>query len=171
MHRDTILIGAGCVLAIFVGGWILLSSSAEEISDSAPAAVSFTMLKEGDTTGLITARKNYLVKNADALEELWGLMYPSSDQVSGVPEMPAIDFTTHDIIAVFDGEHTTGGFDIAVASVADSKTERALHVLHREPGDGCITAQVRSHPFEIVVLPKADLPIVRTDSTAVVECK
>jgi hypothetical protein len=76
------------------------------------------------------------------------------------------------VLAVFEGERPSGGYDISVVSVMDNGDGTlAITILHEEPGAACMTTSVITSPYELVVVPKSDSRLVREDLTSVRECE
>ena len=162
MQRDVLIIGAICVIAIVIGAWLYLFE-VKEVS-SQPAAVSFTVLEHG-TNALLTDRKNYRIKTSEEFREVWTYAFgPDSTPPSSV------DFNTHHVLAVFEGQHASGGYDIAVSAVVDTDSAREVMVTHLEPGAECVTTQAMTSPYEFVLVPKSQAQIVRTDLTVTKDC-
>lgn len=160
--RDILIIGIACAAAILLGAWLYFSPAAAPAP--APGAATFRVLDQGATSGSITERKNYRIKNQDELEELWKMLHGT-----GAPAN--IDFDTSEVIAVFDGTHATGGYSISIESITDNPGgARAVAIVHAEPGTSCLTSDGITSPFQIVVLPKSASPLTHEDRTTVNEC-
>ena len=166
MNRDVIAIAVGCVLAIVAGGWLFLSATSKGPSVAQPEAVPFAVIDKGYTSGDITSRKNYRIHTPAELQELWRMVYGVD-----APSAPPVDFTEDEVIAVFDGTHSSGGFGISIVEVRDSGLTRVVRIRHSEPGEGCITTQAIASPFEIVILPKSNSSIAREDVIETVCCQ
>ncbi len=163
MNRDAIIIGVACLIAILLGGWLFLSNPSEKPTGG---EVEITVLAEGQNSGSITTQKNFRIQNAEKLAELWRLVYGESDDL-----IPAVNFERNEVLAVFDGTHSSGGYSIEVSSVVDENgIARRVAVTRRTPGESCVTTQAITSPFQIVVLPISSLPIVRTDASIIVSC-
>ena len=162
--RDVLIIGIACVATIFLGAWLYFSG-VDTLRAPAPiGGTAFIVLDQGTSSGSLTERKNYRIKNADELNELWYMVHGT-----GAPT--TIDFQTKEIIAVFDGTHTTGGYGIYVTSVNDTASaNRMISITHIEPGQSCATSDAITSPFQIIVLPKSDAPLVRDEKTVVSDC-
>ncbi|MGI8794060.1 MAG: protease complex subunit PrcB family protein [Acidimicrobiales bacterium] len=76
---------------------------------------------------------------------------------SGNPSLGSIDYDTQMVIAVFLGQQPNAGYDVEVTSI-----NSIYEVSYDEvsPGAECITAQVLTAPFHVVVVPTSD-----TDAT------
>src|SRR3990167_7882573 len=138
------------LLAIVVGAglwWFFANprtASAPDTSLGTP--VEFSVLEEGAQSNVIE-RKNYLARTPEALEELWKMVHGEE------AEVPVVDFSTSEVIGVFQGQKSTGGYAIKVEKVLDSETARTLYLTLYEPASGCPVAQALTTPFEIITLP------------------
>lgn len=169
MHKDGVLIFGGLIIAIVLGA-LLMNYAAPEDSlalPPQPAAVPFSILTEGENSGDVAERVNYRIRTQPEFETLWTLVHEND----GMP-VPLVDFDAHDVLAVFEGERPSGGYDISVVSIErTAEGALAVTILHEEPGESCLTTSVITSPFEFVVVPKSDEPIVRTDLTSIKECE
>lgn len=164
MKRDVQIILGICVAAIVIGGALFFTdSSALPLSSG---GTSFRVLAEGDTAVSMTERKNYRVSNEEQYETAWRRAYGENG-----PSRPAINFEREEILAVFDGEHGSGGYDIAVSSVVDTDAARTVTIVHTVPDESCMTTQAITSPFELVVVRTSALPITRIDETVVTPCE
>ncbi len=161
--RDVLIIGVAVAAAILLGAWLYFSDGSAK-QDMLPEA-PFVVLDEGSNSGAVTERKNYRIKNQEELEALWLMVHGT-----GAPT--SIDFGKNEVIAVFDGTHATGGYDISISAVDDSMPgARHVSILHTEPGASCITTDAITSPFQIIYLPKSAAPLTREDTTLVVDCQ
>jgi len=169
MHRDAGLIFVGLLLALVLGA-LLMNVSHKEGSvpvENAPAAVSFTLLTEGDVAAEITERVNYRIRTESEFAGLWAALHEDDDM-----PLPVVDFEAHDVLAVFEGMRPSGGYDISVRSVERTPAgELRVTILHEEPGATCMATSIITSPFELVVVPKSEAKIVREDLTEIKECE
>ncbi len=162
MNRDSGIILAICVLAILVGGILYLGATPA----SAPTGeTSFSVLSSGTMAVEMREQKNYRVLDEEYFVEVWQMAHGA-----GTP-MPSVDFTTHEVLAVFDGERPTGGYEIGIERILDQGDVREVRIMHTAPGASCITTQALTSPFQMVVVPKSDNTIDRTDLHATVACE
>jgi hypothetical protein len=143
----------------------LLAFTSPNTPSEAPAAVAVAVLSRGDQAGM-EERKNYRIQSAAELAYFWLISHGENG-----PPVPLVDFEAHDVLAVFEGLKPSGGYEITVAEVVDGPSVREVTIRHVEPGASCITTSVITSPFELVVVPKNDAPIRRTDLTHVTECE
>ncbi len=162
MNRDSGIIFAICVLAILVGGILYLGAT----PDSKPTEeVSFSVLSAGAAAVNMQEQKNYRVLDEPHFVEVWELAHGTETP------MPSVDFATHEVLAVFDGERTSGGYEVAVEQILDVGTVREVNIVRTAPGASCITTQALTSPFQMVVVPKTDNRIDRKEVSATVACE
>ena len=160
MRREVIVIGVLCVVAIILGAWIFF------FDKGGPSTVSFSVLQAGTNASQVTERKNYRIKTGEELTQLWKSIYGPD-----APAMPSVDFDKHQVLAVFDGTHTTGGYTVRVESVTDDGLHRNVRIIHEEPDDTCMVTEAFSSPYQLIVVPKSTAQIVREDITLTRSCK
>ena len=163
MHREILIIVAA--VAIAVVAWLTLFSGQSIGSKEAVGAVPvpFSQITQG-TQSKVTERVNYLVTSSVGLKELWKLI-----DAPGTP--PSIDFSTQAVAAVFAGERSSGGYNIAVSKVVDANTARTVYVMLSNPGVGCATTQALIAPYEVIVLPVTALPLTHKDESVTKDCQ
>ena len=85
------------------------------------------------------------------------------------PPVPEIDFTTSDVIVAAMGLRTTGGFEIAIEEVADTRTQRWV-VVNEVTSRNCFTIQAFTYPFDVVRVPKSELPVEWIERQGTFDC-
>lgn len=164
-------IAIGTVLYVF-GPKELQESAALDASGAAALSsgpledISFAVLAEGQNAARVTERKNYAVYDEAEYARLWQMAYGDD-----APPMPEVDFAREYVIGVFAGVKPSGGYDISITQVADSSTERTVAIALSSPGEGCMTSQVFTSPFELVRVPAADLEIVKEETQRSTACR
>ena len=165
--RDTVIIGVACLVAIAVGAWLYFGGSGTpELLPQLQGPVEVKVIQKGQDSGTVTARKNFRIKSEAERQALWRMIYGTGGPVTG-----PIDFEREELLAVFDGTHSTGGYDVTVAAVEDGASTRTVTLLRTEPGDSCVTTDAITSPYVLVVLPKSALPLERVETTEVRECE
>ncbi|MCP1728011.1 hypothetical protein J2T60_002011 [Natronospira proteinivora] len=96
-----------------------------------------------------SAERMMVVRDADTFERIWDL----SDQRG---ERPAVDFDQSMVVAIFMGERRTGGYSVQVDEVRQDGDDIMVQVIMEEPGEGCMTTQAITRPFQLVLLPQLD---------------
>lgn len=69
------------------------------------------------------------------------------------PSLAGVDFATQMVLAAFQGQHPTAGYQIEITAV-DASYQVVVEAT--EPAEGCITAQVLTAPFHVVAVPRSD---------------
>ena len=146
--KDLLFIGGLCTLIVVVGAFLYFySPESGGFHDS--GSVPYTVLTNGQNAVNVDTEINYRISSAEEFDALWSLIH-GTDR----PSMPAVDFEQNDVLAVFDGSHSTGGYSIRVTEVIDAELTRTVHITHIRPGDDCMTASGQTSPYELVVVPK-----------------
>lgn len=165
MQKDSHLLIWICGIAFVLAGvFFVLAPSSSYMGEE--ESVSVTVLSEGDRAVRMTERKNYRVLDYQQLEEVWALAHGPT-----VAQLPTVDFTTHEVLAVFDGERSSGGYGIGVDEVTDNGGTRYIRIRHTEPGASCMTTQAITSPFQIVMVEKTTKTINRSDRSVTVACE
>lgn len=167
--RDGWIIVLIIIASVSIGG-ILYIFGGSAFQSSSPAAEKprdgITILAQGANATNVTQRVNYRITNVDELEALWELIYGSNP-----PSMPVVDFAHKEVLAVFDGSHSTGGYGVMVEAMKDEDGKRIIHITHTEPGTSCNPMSGGSSPFIVVETEKTTLPLAREESTEPKSCR
>lgn len=159
--KDTFLIGGLCVAIVLIGAGLYFYEPVEEEGGG------YLPLAEGQYAAGIDMERNYRIRSEEDMQSLWALIHGDVR-----PPLPQVDFSSSEVLAVFDGSHATGGYRIRVASVTDSELVRTVHIEHLEPGESCTVPSVRTSPFMLVTVPKMDdgMRLEHSDTTVVEPC-
>jgi len=165
--KDTLFIGGLCLVIVVVGA-ALYFFEPEHGDTRTEGSVRFSVLTEGETAVNVDREANYRITSQKELEELWGLVYGTER-----PHMPHVDFDHEEVLAVFDGTHSSGGYEISVKEVIDDGLTRTVYITHTRPGEECVTASAITSPYEIVTLPKMreGLRLVHSDQLDLKDCR
>lgn len=91
--------------------------------------------------------ENLVIKNGKEWIDLWNLL--------GYSLLPSlIDFNKEMVIAVFQGEKSTGGYSIEINRITEKENEIEVSVLETSPGPGCMVTKALTSPYHIVKLAK-----------------
>jgi hypothetical protein len=137
-------------------------ASADSYAASSPTP--FSVIAHGASGPSGIGKVNYRITSASQLAQLWQMIYGDNTAP------PAVDFSRQEVLAFFDGTHATGGYDIAVTSVADNGA-RTVNVQHVAPGAGCVVSQSSTAPFEVIAVAKSALSINHVDAAVTSDCK
>lgn len=106
-----------------------------------------TIEKESQSNNI--EAKNYSIKNNKEWTDLW-------TKISYARLVPIIDFTKDMVIAVFQGEYSTGGYDIEIQKIIENEKNIEVFVKEISPGINCMVPQSFTSPFHIVKIQKSD---------------
>ena len=138
------------------------ASSGGAASQPAAAEVSFTRLVSGMQSG-ITTRVNYVITSPEEMNELWGMI-----AATGTP--PAVDFSTHAVLAIFAGDEPSAS--IKVAKIEDRSDERMVSIMLANPDASCPQKTKKgASPYELVAVPATPLPLAHADILTTASCK
>jgi hypothetical protein len=126
-----------------------------------PAEVPFSKMLEG-TNSPVDTRVNYLIKSADELTQLWGML-----GATGTP--PTIDFGSSAVAAVFAGAQPTHGYQIVVSKVEEDSASRKVVVTIAKPPANCVMGSTTT-PYEVISFPKTSLPLAHEDVWTTAPC-
>ncbi len=132
-------------------GSVSSSVSQSSTSSSSPAGdISYTTASEG-TSGGSEDRSFRAVTDATGLASLLATMEVA-------PSLTA-DFSSSTVVAAFAGRKTTGGHTVEIRSITEQNGVITARVVETEPGPGCVTTQVITAPYHVVILnrPRADV--------------
>src|ERR1044071_4637030 len=92
-------------------------------------------------------KMSYVVTTREEWEALWDATlsntYPR-------PPAPEIDFNEHSIIAVFQGNQPSSGYDISITKLVKSGKKLKIHVKEVSPDMPCKVILVITQPFQII---------------------
>lgn len=97
-------------------------------------------------TGIGEARR-MVIRDANGFAQLWAEL--------GAGDRPDVDFTQNVVVVVAAGERPSGGYDIAVAHVAQAGGQLTIQVVETAPGPNCVTTGGATQPVDVVVVPGA----------------
>lgn len=168
LHDGHLVLGMVLVMVAIVvivrfpvrsGGQV--TSPAPVVADTQPAAVAvpFTEIARGVKSRVAT-RTNYIITSPDQMKKLW-------DMVDAKGAVPAVDFTTEAVIAVFAGADSTSS--IAVAKIEDAAA-RMVSITISRPEEACLAKLSTTTPYELIKVPVTTLPLTHEDISTTVSC-
>lgn len=87
-------------------------------------------------------------------------------------ELPApVDFSKDMIIAVFQGEKNTGGYNIEINKIIEKENVIEVTVIETSPGRRCMVTKAFTSPFHIVKIQKSNKEVVFKTEKVVTECE
>jgi|CXWL01.1.fsa_nt_gi hypothetical protein len=166
--RDLFIVFAISVGAIVLGTLLFFYGGNRFNSTSlkhTDVEVGFVLMQEGLTAFAVDTATNYRITNNAELAELWSFVYGNSG-----PVVPTVDFEKKEVLAIFDGSHSTQGYAVSIRDITDVDGKRMVTVLHHIPSEKCLTPGSPSSPFQIVLVPKTDLALTHADEIVTEAC-
>lgn len=113
------------------------------------AAVAFEILKQ-DAYGGRDEKSTVVIKSHDELVKLYKEL--------GWTNVPTVDFSQNNVVALFMGQKNTGGYSISVKKVTIEDNTAIINTLETKP-EGMATMALTA-PYCIVVIAKTDKVVV-----------
>lgn len=163
-----LLIIFGMIVVVLAAGAALFffgpTSFRTALHSGSSPSITFRVLKEGNDATAMPIRANYKITSPAQMSELWG-------DIGGAPgTAPNIDFSKEEVLAIFDGTHTTGGYSIAVSGITDAGTTRTVNVTRTAPGSGCAQASGIISPYQIIAIPMSSDALTHVDTGKTQDC-
>lgn len=130
--------------------------------------LAFDPLEEVSTPiSAIVDRRRLVIRDEAAWEAFWD---DFAAQVQPQPEAPAVDFSTHMVIAATMGQRSSGGYTISVDEVAEKEGVLYAAVQEVTPGVMCITTDVITAPAVAVLVPRHSGTVAFVDTELELPC-
>lgn len=101
-------------------------------------------------------------------ETEWENIFISQDPT---PQLPGINFEENHIVVLMMESKPTGGYFINDVQLTENVDARIITYTEFEPGEGCMTTQAISRPFQVIAIPKSEKPIEFQSHTEVNDCR
>jgi hypothetical protein len=134
---------------------VLVACAANEDKASADEAVAYEVLAQGvQPAGPVgpSAQGERIIESVDDFERAYRSL------AGGEP--PEIDFDANVVVSLDMGQQPTGGHTIRVEQVQDTGEAIEVRVVATRAGDGCLTTQAVTRPFQLVRIPVDDQPVL-----------
>lgn len=117
---------------------------------SADPAITFEILKQEEYGGR-AKKSTVVVSSQQQLNELYKEL--------GWNDVPVVDFSNSNVVAIFMGQKNTGGYSISIKKVAIENNTATIQVNTTAP-EGMATMALTA-PYCIAVIPKTDEIVVK----------
>lgn len=114
------------------------------------AEVSFETILDETSSGLHD-RQREVIRDEARWARLWEQIH---EGVTPRPPLPPVDFSVHMLIVVATGTRPSGGFDVAIRSVATRGDRLEVEVFESCPAPGARVSMALTQPVEVVRLEK-----------------
>ena len=125
-------------------------------SSFANQPVSFTEVAKGNSASDYPTFTYVVIQTPEAFRNLWGKL---NRYKIPTPPIPNIDFTRYTLVAIFSGEKPSGGYAFTVDWVKKGQKDLQIHISDKAPIAGDLTISVITYPYQIIQIPKTELPI------------
>lgn len=115
--------------------------------------IDFSTIARGADSGFHTASL-MVIKSGDKWADVWE--QHTSDTVPP-PPIPQVDFTQHQVVAVFAGERNSSGYSVEILTVetrTDNLPSLVITVKYHQPQPGIFVLDVITHPYHIIKIPR-----------------
>ena len=114
-------------------------------------------------------RANFTITNATVWESLWLELYSGH---SSIPDVPAVNFTSAMLVAVFQGERESSGYLTNITHIIMTGAYYVVYVDETHPGEGCVVAAVMTYPYQIIKISDhpLNLPVQFVYNIIIHEC-
>lgn len=126
------LIGAGCAGKV-----------AEE-------KINFESLASGFDSQ-VTEKNNIVIREQGEFEKIWSKLAQNKP--------PEIDFEKNKVIAVFQEEQPTGGYEVETEKITQTGQEFKVYVKEMVPDPSGTVTQVQTYPYHMIKIPLIDKPV------------
>ena len=119
---------------------------------------------EKNANNQLTERTTKVIKSQTAWQALWEAL-----SITDGPT-PAVDFNAKMIIAIFQGQKGTGGYEIEVTKILERENYIEVFAKETSPGVNCGADAVITSPYHIVELNKSDKEVTFTFEQKITNC-
>ena len=112
---------------------------------------SFHTLYKSANGGTESSGYSHIANNEEFIKLIDGLKIDASEFNS----LAAIDFKENDVVVLNQGQKSTGGFGIDVASVTWDNEILLVKKIEKSPGKGAMVTMALTNPYCITIIPKA----------------
>jgi hypothetical protein len=123
---------------------------------TAPATtIDYELLVDGDSLGDYAHMQEHITNQAD-WQAYWRRIHADAGTL---PPIIPVDFKVSDVVALSQGQQSSGGYNIRVTGIATSSAGTAVSVTETAPGKNCIVTTAFTNPYYIVKTPKLTEPV------------
>jgi PrcB C-terminal len=151
----------GIVLAFLLFGFFGMRYGVWGISEQ---PIAFDVVLQGSQSP-IADQKNFVIVSLDEWRDLW--LHVHGDQEA---PLPAIDFSRYAVLALFQGERPSGGYELQVKSVTQQQGSVVVSVDDIAPGQGCEVPAGKSTSFVFIAIQKFTGSLATEMSRKIIDC-
>jgi len=139
------VLGLGTLLGCVI---VAASASGQAAKDEIAIVKQWNGAMSGETKA-----QRVVIRKADEWKKLWAKTHGN---VTPPPAVPEVDFDKNMVLAVYQGQKGSGGYDVKIVKVVKGNKGVTAQVKETAPGKDDIVLTVITSPYHIVVVPKAE---------------
>lgn len=114
------------------------------------------------------ARERSVIRTEDAWASAWQRIWGRHGEV---PPLPEVDFERDRVVLAAMGTRPTSGHSIGITDANVEDGTLRVRVVEVSPGQGCVTAQVITHPVAAARVARVDGEVVFDEASEVHRCE
>ncbi|MFB8788292.1 MAG: protease complex subunit PrcB family protein [Potamolinea sp.] len=121
--------------------------------------IDFTTIARGTDSGYQSASQ-MLINNQERWVDLW---QQHTSNTEPPPPVPKVDFTSYNVVAVFAGEKSSGGYSVEIVAVETRNFQTkdlpslVIIVQYRQPNSGDFVTEAMTYPYHMIKIPKIEV--------------
>ncbi len=131
------------ILPVVIAAGLLFAGCAEEAGQE----IEFETLSMGYYSQ-VSQESSYVIKEEHELQQIWDSIEENSP--------PVIDFESNMVLAVFQGEQPTGGYEIEIERIVETADKLQVYIKEISPDPDDMVIQALTYPYHIVKMPLVD---------------
>jgi hypothetical protein len=121
--------------------------------------IDFTTISRGADSGYQSASQR-VIDNQEGWINLW---QQHTSDTEPPPPVPQVDFTSYNVVAVFAGEKSTGGYSVEMLTVETRNFQTkdlpslVIVVEYRQPQPEDFVTEAMTYPYHMIKIPQIDV--------------
>lgn len=121
--------------------------------------IDFTTIAQGADSGYQSASQT-VIDNQERWINLW---QQHTSDTEPPPPVPQVDFTSYNVVAVFAGEKSTGGYSVEMLTVETRNFQTkdlpslVIVVEYRQPQPEDFVTEAMTYPYHMIKIPQMDV--------------
>jgi uncharacterized protein (UPF0248 family) len=125
------------------------------VKAQADSVCFLSVLKVSDSSH--AEEQNVVINDNAQWQSLWRTLFTNTSEK---PPLPEIDFTRRTVVAVFQGEQASSGYQISIEEIVETENALDVSVKAFSPGKRCVLLGKVTRPLHIVEIEKTQKEIV-----------
>lgn len=112
-----------------------------------PEQLAWETVASGSQATGVSSPRFEMISNQQQLVSFWTRVHATQLQA---PPLPSVAFERETLIAIFQGQQSTGGYAVQARRVVEEGGELYVDVAFTEPAEGAVTTQAVTSPWTLV---------------------